>query len=81
MAILGIVYSRQLADLAMTIIVLSATGLSGHPDLSVGSVAEYLINHVDKPILLVRGRGWTPPRAHRCGEEAEVVRLPSRALI
>jgi nucleotide-binding universal stress UspA family protein len=63
------------------IIVLSATGLSGHPDLSVGSVAEYLINHVDMPVLLVRGHEWAPPRAHRWAEEAQVVRLPSRALM
>ncbi len=73
--------ARAAVDYHSDIIVLSATGFSGHPDLSVGSVAEYLINHVDKPILLVRGQGWTPPRALRCGEEAEAVRLPSRALI
>jgi nucleotide-binding universal stress UspA family protein len=62
------------------IIVLSSTGLSGHPDLSVGSVADYLINHADMPILLVRGHEWTPPRAHRCADEARAMRLPGRAL-
>ena len=63
------------------IIVLSSTGLSGHPDLSVGSVADYLINHADMPILLVRGDEWTPPRTHRCADDAQAVRLPSRALM
>jgi len=59
------------------IIVLSSTGLSGHPDLSVGSVADYLINHADIPVLLVRGHEWTPPRAHRCADAGQAVRLPS----
>lgn len=63
------------------IIVLSSTGLSGHPDLSVGSVADYLINHADKPILLVRGHEWHPPRIQRYAEHAQAVRLPRRALM
>jgi len=63
------------------IIILSSTGLSGHPDLQVGSVAEYLINHADKPILLVRGKECAPPQAHWRDGEAQAVRLPSRALM
>ena len=63
------------------IIVLSSTGRSGHPDLSVGSVAEYLINHVDKPILLVRGPDGSsrPVRLHF--EDTAPVRMPSRTLM
>ncbi|MGF1629294.1 MAG: universal stress protein [Kiloniellaceae bacterium] len=61
------------------IIVLSSTGLSGHSDLSVGSVADYLINHVDKPILLVRSYEWQPLRIQRYAERTQAVRLPSRA--
>ena len=62
------------------IIVLSSTGLSGHPDLSIGSVAEYLISHADKPILLVRAHDCAPSRTHRRIGDAPAVRLPSRAL-
>jgi nucleotide-binding universal stress UspA family protein len=62
------------------IIILCSTGLGAHPDLSVGSVAEYLISHADKPILLVRANEWTPPQTHRRAEDAPAVRLPSRAL-
>ncbi|HDZ72347.1 MAG TPA: universal stress protein [Aurantimonas coralicida] len=63
------------------IIVLSSTGASGHPDISVGSVAEYLINHADIPILLVRGHEWMRRRASQCGGDAQPARLPSRALM
>lgn len=67
---------RAAADVHADIIVLSATGLSGHPDLSVGSVTDYLINHADVPILLVRGPVRASPRARRCAEDAQAVRLP-----
>jgi len=63
------------------LIVLSCTGLSGHPDLSLGSVAEYLINHADKPILLVRSDGRRSTAAHRGAENAQAARLPDRALM
>ena len=73
--------ARAVVDEKSDIIVLSSTGLSGHPDLSLGSVAEYLINHADKPILLVRGPDGNTPRARLLGEDALPVRLPSRALM
>jgi hypothetical protein len=31
--------------------------------MSVGSVADYLINHMNIPVLLVRGHEESPPRA------------------
>lgn len=62
------------------IIVLSSTGLSGHADLSVGSVADYLINHANTPILLVRSHEWQPLRIRRYAEHTQALRLPSRAL-
>jgi nucleotide-binding universal stress UspA family protein len=68
--------ARAAGDDRADIIVLSSTGFGGHPDLSVGSVAEYLINNVDVPILLVRGQGSNPSQAHRCGEDALALRLP-----
>jgi nucleotide-binding universal stress UspA family protein len=63
------------------LMVLSCTGQSGHPDMSVGSVADYLINHMDIPVLLVRGHEGSPPMVYRKSGEAMAVRLPSRALM
>jgi nucleotide-binding universal stress UspA family protein len=63
------------------LMVLSCTGQSGHPDMSVGSVADYLINHMNIPILLVRGHEGSPPMVYRKSGEAMAVRLPSRALM
>lgn len=49
---------RVLAHTAMEeradLIVLSAAGKSGHADMAIGSVADYLINHVSIPVLLLR---------------------------
>jgi nucleotide-binding universal stress UspA family protein len=63
------------------LMVLSSTGQSGHPDMSVGSVADYLINHMNIPVLLVRGHEGSPPTVYRKSGEAMAVRLPSRALM
>jgi nucleotide-binding universal stress UspA family protein len=63
------------------LIVLSCTGQSGHPDMSVGSVADYLMDHMDIPVLLVRGHEGSPPMVYRKSGEAMAVRLPSRALM
>jgi nucleotide-binding universal stress UspA family protein len=60
------------------LMVLSCTGQSGHPDMSVGSVADYLINHMDIPVLLVRGYEGSPPMVYRKSGEAMTMRLPSR---
>lgn len=62
------------------LMVLSATGQSGHSDLSVGSVSDYLINHMDIPILLVRGCEKSQ-RPHRSAGAAEAVRMPRRTLM
>ena len=63
------------------LMVLSCTGQGGHPDMSVGSVADYLINHMDIPVLLVRGHEGSPSMVYRKSGEAMAVRLPSRALM
>jgi len=73
--------ARAAAEEHADLMVLSCTGQSGHPDMSVGSVADYLINHLDMPVLLVRGHGGSLPMVCRKSEEALAVRLPSRALI
>ena len=52
------------------LMVLSCTGQSGHPDMSVGSVADYLINHMNIPVLLVRGHGEGPPTVYEKSDEA-----------
>ena len=58
-------------------IVLSSSGLSGHPDLSVGSVAEYLMSHTATSILLVRGQTAQPPARRRPAAVTPRLRLPS----
>lgn len=63
------------------LMVLCCTGQSGHPDMSVGSVADYLISHMDIPVLLVRGHEGSPPMTYGKTGEAMAVRLPSRALM
>lgn len=47
---LAITAAEEGADL----MVLSSAGKGGHADTTVGSVASYLINHINIPILLVR---------------------------
>lgn len=49
--------------------------------MSVGSVADYLINHMNIPILLVRGHEGSPATAYGKSGEAIPARLPSRALL
>jgi nucleotide-binding universal stress UspA family protein len=73
--------ARAAAEEHADLLVLSSTGQSGHPDMSVGSVADYLINHMDIPVLLVRGHESSPPMGDRKSGEAMAVRLPSRALM
>ncbi len=73
--------ARAATDERADLMVLSFTGQSGHPDMAVGSVAEYLINHMDMPILLVREHEGIPPLTQRTSGEDTAVRLPSRALM
>jgi nucleotide-binding universal stress UspA family protein len=63
------------------LLVLSSTGQSGHLDMTVGSVADYLINHMNIAVLLVRGHEGSPPMVSGKSGEAMAVRLPSRALM
>lgn len=73
--------ARAAMDEHTDLMVLSCTGQSGHPDMSVGSVADYLINHMNIPVLLVRGHEGSPPMVYRKSSEPMAVRLPSRALM
>lgn len=63
------------------LMVLYCTGQSGHPDMPIGSVADYLINHMNIPVLLVRGHGGNSPTIYRKSGEAMAMRLPTRALM
>jgi len=72
--------ARAAGDDQADIVVLSSTGFGGHPDLSVGSVAEYLINHLAVPILLVRGQESSSPQAHRHMDDSLALRLPRAGL-
>lgn len=62
------------------LIVLSSTGLSGHPDITLGSVADFLINRASTPILLVRGRDFNGARTPRHGEDMQSLRFPTGGL-
>lgn len=72
--------ARAAAEEHADLLVLSSTGQSGHLDMTVGSVADYLINHMNIPVLLVRGRSGSPPVVSKSGE-AISLRLPSRAVM
>lgn len=69
--------AEERADL----MVLSSTGQSGHADMALGSVADYLVNHMTIPVLLVRSCDQDPALLYRKSVEAMAVRLPSRALM
>jgi nucleotide-binding universal stress UspA family protein len=72
--------ARAVSDEGIDIIVLCASGLSGHRDLPIGSTADFLMTHAAKPILLVRGQA-TRPASHRRHDAAGArLRLPGRAL-
>lgn len=73
--------ARAAMDEHTDLMVLSCTGQSGHTDMSLGSVADYLINHMDIPVLLVRRHESSPPIGYRKSGVAMAVRLPSRALM
>lgn len=70
------------AEEGAALVVLSPTGQGGHPDMSLGSVADYLINHLEIPVLLARGRNGNPGIAqYRNPADACAGRLPGRALM
>lgn len=72
---------RAAVEYHADLMVLSSTGQSGHPDMLVGSVADYLINHLNIPVLLVRQHEEDAFMGCRHSSEAMAARLPSRALL
>ncbi len=57
--------ARAVAEEHAGLVVLSARGLGGHPDLPVGSTAEYLLSGATSPVLLLRRTGSAPRRQHQ----------------
>lgn len=72
--------ARAVSDEDIDVVVLSSSGLSGHPDMSVGSVADYLMSHIATPVLLVRGRAAQPQLRRRNSAVEPRLRLPARTL-
>ena len=72
--------ARAAVEERADIIVLSSAGTGGHPDLPVGSVADYLITHLATPILVVRDPESVRERLHGRETGATSPRLPSQAL-
>ena len=63
------------------LLVLSAAGKSGHADISVGSVADYLINRMDIPVLLVRQHKLKPSNNGKAPCHAADARQPNQGMI
>lgn len=63
------------------LMVLSAAGKSGHADMAVGSVAGYLINRMNIPVLLVRQCKRNPPMAYRKPGYIMGTRPPSQGMM
>lgn len=63
------------------LLVLSSAGKSGRADMAVGSVADYLINRINIPVLLVRQhhKNLAKPHGETC--HAMDIRLPNQRMI
>ncbi|MBU3825160.1 MAG: universal stress protein [Candidatus Oceanisphaera merdipullorum] len=68
--------TEEQADL----VVLSAAGKSGHADMTVGSVADYLINRLSIPVLLVRQHQPNLAKFHGTQCHAMDMRLPGLGM-
>jgi len=69
---------RAARDEAVDLIVLSAKGAGGYADQALGSVADFLVTHLGKPLLIVRpGADRKPPPSATAGL-AEPAETPAR---
>lgn len=69
---------RAAQDEAADLIVLSAKGAGGYADQALGSVADFLVNHLGKPLLIVRpGTDRKHPPA-AAADLAEPLETPAR---
>lgn len=68
--------ARMAAEEHADLMILSAAGKSGHTDMGVGSVADYLINHINIPVLLVRQHQRNPQTSHRKPDRPMNTKLP-----
>lgn len=69
--------TQEHADL----MVLSAAGKSGHADMAVGRVADYLINRISIPVLLVRQHQPHPAKPHGEVCNAMDIRQPNQRMV
>lgn len=76
---------RVLVDAIMEeradLMVLSAVGKSGHADMAIGSVADYLINRVSIPVLLVRQHQHSQAKTHGETCNAMDIRQPNQRVL
>ncbi len=76
---------RVLAHTAITehadLMVLFSAGKSGHADMAIGSVADYLINRISIPVLLVRQHQQNQAKTHGETCHAMDIRLPNQRMI
>lgn len=69
--------ARAVSEEAAGLVVLSARGQGAHPDLPIGSTAEYLISASTVPVLLVRRPEARPrPAAQAAPRRSRMVRAP-----
>lgn len=68
---------KEQADL----MVLSAAGKSGHADMAVGSVADYLINRLEIPVLLMRQRKQNQVKTRSTSCHVMDMRLPGQGMV
>lgn len=68
---------RLVADEAVDLVVLSAQGCSGRMDVPYGSVTNFLMTHIHKPLLIMR---QPLPAPNGGGVETRAPRLPLRGL-
>ncbi|MFA7523147.1 MAG: universal stress protein [Halothiobacillaceae bacterium] len=73
--------ARTAVEEQIDLIVLSAAGKSGHADMAVGSVADYLINRMNIPVLLVRQHKKNLSATHRKLHHAMDTRPPSQGMM
>lgn len=72
---------RTIMEEGADLMVLSAAGKSGHADRAVGSVADYLINRLSIPVLLVRDHQQKSAKPHGETCYAMDTRLPNQRMI
>ena len=72
---------RTVTEECADLMILSAAGKSGHADMAVGSVADYLINRLNIPVLLVRQCKQNAPMADKKSGHPTDTRMPNQGMM